>query len=464
VTGDLAKTHRLIERENILRKGGGEPQSQAVEKTTVFLIDDRFLTDEKVREYLAQTSDRYFGDYFIVRRLLESILPLVRLGFSDDAAQIFKKLVHYDDPSVWYSGRVWAASIISKTAFTTILGSERLLIDSPTIWGAIAVSLLDRFLLEAQRAEWSDRVDRRNAIALAIGGELLDVAAFLPRHDDPLRSYHYRFDRDQRRGTPHVLVASTIEKALREACTDEAGRGFSNLANHLVESNWSLAISLPLLVLRESLEGEHVEPWHVEEAVRLLTQRQVEQQEATIELRRLLRLALPTNTAQSDRDSIVKTIRDGASEPGIRITELSDLRDWGVLTEEEEATLREVEARGEITRPVDPRRSVVDASWSHGDSEPDRLADEWPVVDQRAMLELLHSSPRTENREATREELESGLHPRLEAIKVLTQESEAASPTWKWRFVDWAEQALTSLKRLARISHPIISETDLSLV
>jgi len=45
--------------------------------------------------------------------------------------------------------------------------------------------------------------------------------------------------------------------------------------------------------------------------------------------------------------------------------------------------------------------------------------------------------------------MESGLPPKLEALRVLTEEPEAASPNWKWRFVDWAEQALTALRRLA---------------
>jgi hypothetical protein len=99
VTEDLAKAHRLIERENIFRESGGEPQRQAVEMTVAFLTDDRILPDEKVRGHLLQTSDRYFNDYFIVQRLLDSLIPLIRLGYSDEAAQVYKKLVHYDDPA-----------------------------------------------------------------------------------------------------------------------------------------------------------------------------------------------------------------------------------------------------------------------------------------------------------------------------------------------------------------------------
>ena len=197
----------------MLREGGQEPQSQSVEKTIAFLTANELLPDERVREYLLQSSERFFNDYFIVQRLLGAIIPLVQLGFSDQAAQIYKKLARYDDPRIWYSGRVWGASIIAKTLFTTVLGFDRLLIDGPETWGAIAVSLIDRFLLEAQRSEWPDWVKRHNALADSFGGELLDEGAFQPRYDDPLRSYHYRFDRDQRRGTPHVLVASTIEKA-----------------------------------------------------------------------------------------------------------------------------------------------------------------------------------------------------------------------------------------------------------
>ena len=449
MTEKLTKAHRLIDRENILREGGQEPQSQSVERTIAFLTDDELLPDGRVREYLLHSSDRYFNDYFIVQRLLAAVIPLVQLRFSDQAAQIYKKLARYDDPRIWYSGRVWGASIISKTAFTNVLGFDRLLIESPDTWGAIAVSLLDRFLLEAQRAEWPDWVKRHNAIAGSLGGELLDEGAFQPRYDDPLRSYHYRFDRDQRRGTPHILVASTIEKALREACLDDVGTGFSKLADHLIESKWSLAISLPLLVLCENLKAEHVKPWHVEEAVRLLTQRQVERQDSTTELRRLLRRALPASTAQSHRELIVQAIRDGASDPDVRIAELSDVRNWGVLTEEEEEAVRNAEARGELTPPADPRRRFEDVTWSRGDAEPSRLANEWPHVEQKALLNLLHSSPRTENTKFTREELESGLPPKLEALRVLTEEPEAASPNWKWRFVDWAEQALTALKRLA---------------
>ncbi len=449
MTEKLTKAHRLIDRENILREGGQEPQSQSVEKTIAFLTDDELLPDERVREYLLHTSERYFNDYFIVQRLLATIIPLVQIGFSDQAAQVYKKLARYDDPRIWYSGRVWGASIISKTLFTTVIGFDRLLIDGPETWGAIAVSMLDRFLLEAQRSEWPDWVKRHDAIAGSLGGELLDEGAFQARHDDPLWSYHYRFDRDQRRGTPHILVASTIEKALREACLDDAGMGFSKLADHLIGSKWSLAISLPLLLLCESLKAEQVKPWHVEEAARLLTQPQVEQQESTTHLRRLLRRALPASTPQSDRERIVQTIREGAPDPDVRIAELSDVRNWGVLTEEEEGAIREAETRGEITPPSDPRRRFEDVTWSRGDAEPSRLANEWPHVEQRALLNLLHSSPRTENTKSTREEMESGLPPKLEALRVLTEEPEAVSPNWKWRFVDWAEQALTALRRLA---------------
>jgi hypothetical protein len=53
--------------------------------------------------------------------------------------------------------------------------------------------------------------------------------------------------------------------------------------------------------------------------------------------------------------------------------------------------VREVEARGEITPPVDPRRRFEDVSWSRGEVEPSGLADEWPNVEQRSLLELLHS-------------------------------------------------------------------------
>ena len=183
--------------------------------------------------------------------------------------------------------------------------------------------------------------------------------------------------------------------------------------------------------------------------MRLLTQRQVEQQYSTTDVRRLLRRALPASTDQSHRELVVQAIRDGAPDSGVRIAELSDVRNWRVLTEEEKEAVRDAEARGELTPPDDPRQRFEDVTWRSGDAESNRLAVEWPHVEQRALVNLLHSSPRTENTKFTQDELESGLLAKLEALRVLTEEPEAASPNWKWRFVDWAEQALTALKRLA---------------
>ena len=60
MTEKLTKAHRLIDRENILREGEQEPQSQSVEKTIAFLTDDEILPDGRVREYLLQSSERYF--------------------------------------------------------------------------------------------------------------------------------------------------------------------------------------------------------------------------------------------------------------------------------------------------------------------------------------------------------------------------------------------------------------------
>ena len=48
MTEKLTKAHRLIDRENILREGGQEPQSQSVERTIAFLTDDELLPDGRV--------------------------------------------------------------------------------------------------------------------------------------------------------------------------------------------------------------------------------------------------------------------------------------------------------------------------------------------------------------------------------------------------------------------------------
>jgi len=449
VSDKLAKAHRVIDPEDAIRAAGTDPQTQSVEKTIAFLTNEETLRDAKVRVYLRQSSERYFNDYFIVQSLLNAVLPLVGLGFSGEATQIYRNLVRYDDPAVWYSDRVWGASIISKTAFTTVLGHDGLLIENEETWGAIAVTLLDRFLLESQRKAWPEWVARRNAIANALGGDIQGEGTFSAMYDDPLWSYHFRFDQGQRRGTPHILVASTIEKALREASLKDTGASFSRLSESLIESKWSLAVSLPLLVLCDRLKAEPIESWHIDVAARILSLQSVEQMVSTTGWRRLLRRALPKSAPTSAREVIVQTIRDHAPDPAVRVNELADVGNWGVLTEKEKNEVRDADAKGEILPPVDPRRKLEEVSWGSSIAETDRLSGGWPHVEQRELLDRLHSSARVENTKSTREDLENDLPPKLEALTVLIRQPEATDPTWKWRFVDWAEQALTALKCLA---------------
>src|SRR5437016_1484524 len=117
----LLTAHRLIQREAALRSAGSTPAPGTVEKTIAFVTEPVLLHDGVVRNYLLSTAEAFRNDYFIAAKLLDTVLPLVKEGFPDDALDIYKKMVHFADPEVWYSPRAWGANILAKSAFTAIL-------------------------------------------------------------------------------------------------------------------------------------------------------------------------------------------------------------------------------------------------------------------------------------------------------------------------------------------------------
>src|SRR5207302_2645254 len=135
------------------------------------------------------TAEAYPNDYYVAIKLLGTVLPLVEQGFSGEALAIFKKMIHFEDASVWNAQRTWGAHHLAEVGFKTILGSERLVVDHVDSWGAMATTLFGRLLLEHQQKEWPKLMSRRHGIAKALGDDSEAEEPFTPDYDDPFSAH-----------------------------------------------------------------------------------------------------------------------------------------------------------------------------------------------------------------------------------------------------------------------------------
>jgi len=264
-------------------------------------------------------------------------------------------------------------------------------------------------------------------------------------------AYRWSLDAGASRTDPHRLVATSLEKALQTALTEESPLPFQALAKRLVGSKWSFAVSLPLSALFDQTKDVEGKPWHTLAAVEVLTAAGVEGFQSLTALRRLLRATLLERANPQERKAVLEVIRMNAPTARIKANELWDVRSWEELTETDRANIRTAEENHEVAPPLDPREPFLQSEWGGPAWEDNAFAADWPIPVQRPLIELLHSSPAA-NSGSEAADLESGLAPRLAALSTLLKEPAATETPWKWYLVYWADQALTSLKRLTLIA------------
>lgn len=442
----VARAHRLIEIQAHLRGSGTAPDPRSIERLLAFVISSDLAGDHVVRQFLLATAEELGDDYFVASKLLDAVLPLVASGHPQEGLAIFRRVLRYDSPEVWYGRGRFGSFNLFRTAFTKVLGHDRLLLEHPDSWGALAVSMLSRLLLAYQRDKWPERQTLRNALADALGEGRPQPAEFTPVYDDVRLATVWNFDTGRGRSEPHSQVAAAIEAVLKQAASLAVGQAFSRLADELIAFRWSLTIAVPLRVLGDRIRADAGTTWHAGEGVRLLSNPIVLSLVSIGIWRRLLRTSLDGRINAAEQEQIVHAIRSHVPR-ACRLRELADVTGWDAVTADERLEVQKAIDEGEVPPLRDPRDPVPDLSTAAESSELlcYSIEERWPVPQQRPRITLLRAAAGEGNAPMTEEDLSE----RLNAIAELLQAPQASDATWRYNFLHWGELLLTEVKRAA---------------
>lgn len=415
-------------------------------KTVATLLEKIVTTaaygDSQVDEWLVRVggaSNQYFFG-----RIRDCMAGLLTSGALDLAHEVYRATMGFADAN---RGENIAASLVERRFsyerdLINILHTPGLLQHVNT-WGRTGIELLARLVEAKQRISWPSIC----RLAKALGDKLDDDAEFVPNHDEEPRVTTLA-DRDDEH--PIVRTRLAIDLTFGELAAANGGSEFQTLANIAIETRFAAVIAIPLLVLYDAATKPGAKRnWHEAEILRLLSHAHVMELSSLQDVRRLLRRQLPTTIARESRVRLANAIRQAAVPSELQTRELSDLRDWQVLTPQDLEGIAHAEEVDDLPEPIDPR---TEPQFHVGrgpiPSQPRRDSG-WPYAEDeehfRVLQNLLTSSQPTE---ALRPQ-EPGFARQIEAINVLFARPEAKTERWLGTMLGWCSELVNRLRHYA---------------
>ena len=438
----LVTIQRLITLDEQMRQRGQQPYAQSVYRILNVILKHDVLQDERVREWVVARAST--TDYRIGSAILKLGLALVRADFAHDALRIAKSVVE----SITDGNRaeLGKRDYSHLRELDMLLSQPALIVTHPTTWGHFIIDLQSAALYGHREAEWPQTQEFRRHWNEKCGDVYVESEEFTPEYDDQPDIWYYQhghLDRDLR-GT----LSRTIEKALAEAIRLPKPNVFRALTELLVQSKWAVSSCQVLATVYDFVRAmAQSQCWQCEKAVSLVADFRFERLNGPTNFRRLLRHTVKGHVAQPRRDAIIECIRLHAPSDTIRINELADLEDWGLLTQEESAKVERMKSEDNLFDPYDPREAPWSTvSFAHAAPREDELTSRWPHAEDHLDVKLL-----LENRPppdaADRREVEEWLMPRIEALKTIAEREESYDAQWFGEVTSWCERVLEVLKR-----------------
>ncbi|MGA2701683.1 MAG: hypothetical protein ABSH35_11375 [Isosphaeraceae bacterium] len=312
-------------------------------------------------------------------------------------------------------------------------------------WGKAAVKVLADLIRAGQKRNWPSSMKYHAAVAQALCVSFDADKAFEPSYDEDPRASC--FDRN---GEHRLIVQVTraLETGFREAAELEDPIPFRELSTEATLTRFAGCIAIPILVLYDALRKETPEKvWYVAEALRLLKDARVAALGSLSDARRLLRRSLPETLTQTEREEITAAVRSSNLEPMICLEELSDLRNWGVLTSEESSALEQAISAHKIGEPDDLRDNPLfgECVWR----EPVHVEEEtgWPHLEDEHAVKMLANWDSEPQQDAKSGGVTDQLKQRLDALRTVMSRGEATSEKWVGHSLRWCRQGIEQLRR-----------------
>jgi hypothetical protein len=413
-------------------------------RTVVPLLEEIIATaaygDAQVDDWLVRlggVSNQYsFG------QIRDAITGLITAGAYDLAHDIYRATMGFADAE---RGEIIADALVARRFayerdLINILHTLGLLQRVDT-WGRTGIELLAQLVEAKQRSNWPST--RR--LAKALGVQLNEDTAFVPNHDQEPRVTTLDDHDDDH---PIVRTRLAIEQTLSELAAANDGSAFQLLADQTIATQFAAVIAIPLLVLYDAVNKPGAaRAWHEAEILRLLANPRVLELASLHDVRRLLRRQLPTTLAVEAKGQLADALRQAALPDDVRIRELSDLRDWQVLTPEELQRMARAAEAEDLWEPTDPRTEPL---FHVGPiPAPPRRDSNWPYAEDaehiRVLQNLVTSSKTTEASHPEEPEFAS----QIQALNAVLGRPEAKTVRWSGTLLGWCSELVKSLRHHA---------------
>lgn len=386
------------------------------------------------------------------RYFLEGITELLAQGATDLGCRVFRAILGMDDAE---RGSTVAAALTSRRLhfqrnLLKVLETHDLLLNLES-WGRTAIELLAALVEAKQREGWASRV----RIAEQVGEDTED--RFEPRYDEEPRVTTFG---DRNHEDVLVRIRKTLEQAFAQLSARPHGAPFQTLMEHTLAARYAAVTVIPLFSLLDAgMSAETRRDWHDAMKLQLLLDDDVANCWSLSDVRRLIRRQLVADSDHTDLE-LVNAIRGSSLPPQIKVRELSDLVDSGLLTDDERKLIEVAKTSNQLYGPVDFRAQPSITVGRRG-AEQSRHDSGWPYPEDAEWIELLNVFIKTEpsNAGAKTSSILELAKPREALITVLSR-PEARTEQWLGTVLGWCTEFVRALKShgesaLAELSEPL---------
>lgn len=434
---------RQVDRDHRLWRDG----KQSFLGTVAILLEGIVTTgishDTNVRSWLVDVAAH--PNQYILGKVRDAMTAIIAAGDVETGLSMFRALVGMNAPARFdaVASEIVSRRFLYENDLISFL-TPPLIQANPATWGEAAITFLAKLVEAKQSNGWPSTVWFMKALAEDSGMTVEADTAFTPEFDQEPRISTLNQDEDD----PIVRVAAVIREAMSGSAASDDPQAFHDLAELALQARFASIVVLPLLVLYDAADGVIVQKgWHFAETVRLLSDLRVASLESLGDVRRLLRRGLPDSLGNVERAAIVQTVREVKAQDCVRIRELSDLQDWGMLTTEELAEVTAADAANEIDGPVDPRTEGLFTFDRSPQPAPTDRGTGWPHPEDESSIRLL-------KRAAVESDVQIGngpqpiqLNQQLRALDVVMVRSVALGDEWLGHSLGWGHRAIRQLRR-----------------
>ncbi len=434
---------RLCEQNRSLLEHNGQQYYPTIRTLLEFLNRENVLTQETVLTWLKLWGGRC--DDLLMHDFLRQVINLVRIGFFREANEVLRAILGLDCSKRWNDVSQFFSELrhYCDKELKEIFLNNGLLKDNPDSWFETTAEMLARILTSVQELEWPRTMSFYASLMKVQGREFDETQPFSVNYDEEIRIH----DHHDKQDSDYFILISAIESALRSTASLEDFARFSALTDKMIDKQFSICVSLPLYCLLDCLSNqETTKLWHKAESLRLLRMSSVLDLGSLSDLRRLLRIRLTPTLTKSEMQQLADSVRSASIEDTIKLQELSDMKFWDVLSEEELQLVEDWLASDDIFEPTDPRVEPL----FHVDQRPVALPNipnsQWPHPEDEPLLHTVSWKQSEASRNLSKDELAQDLVSRFNALSTLLSREVAQSDAWAGKILDWCNRALESLK------------------